>query len=299
MSETKVKAEFTSDQLYNHAPSGKDYNINYNDLMNRVNEVLPSMKSLEGESQLSNLIKKSLQYVSKWNNTFVVDQERKDLLLSIGFTAVGTGLMINSLSTTFDIIKECEKFRESPILQQKTAEIKGHRDTAEKHYKAANNQMDEIDMTSDGSAKENALQKIAINLERAELECERAQEILKNILGDIHQTMEKLSSRKKIHLDGFHTTVLRFISTVIELLAKPSSSWTHITKLFSFTNIGLQTVNTVAHGVGYYLTNNEIQKLQEHQHKLDILAMEMKYLFGDIKYGMEKLEKIKKYMDFV
>lgn len=268
--------------------------------------------SSETKSQILEPLKNQIEHISKWGNIFgksskvditfnsitdIVKQVKLGTLINYATLGVETGFMLYSLSTTYDEIKKSEQFRESPRLQQATAKIKEHLDNAEKFYRAADTKFNELKMTVDIDINENQLNNIALKLGNAHLECERAQQVLKNILNDIHQTMETLSSTKTIHRNSFIKSSCRLIMTAVDLLPKSIYDLPLISKVLYVISVSFETANTAGHGIGFLWTRNEIHKLEEHQHKLDTIEMRMKDLFDEIGYGMKKLEKIKQYME--
>jgi len=334
--ETNAGIELTWDPFYDYIWFEKDYNKIYEDLVNQFSEALHMMKSPEERSKLSELIGKRLDNILNWGNklaksskddfTFSIktptqafknspsdittglknvlpksitdNLNRVELRVwfSIAASAVETGLMIHGLFTTCDTIKKSEQFRESSMLQKETTKILAHLAKAEEFYRTADNEINPIEITSDIFIKENMLEKIDLNLGRAKLECERAQQVLGKILNDIHQQMEKLLSAKQSHANGFRVSLLRLIYTFIEYLLKPASHLTNLAKLFFTTNVCMQTANTAGHSIGWYWTNDEIHKLKEHKGKLNELEMKMKNSFDEINYGMERLKKIYQYI---
>lgn len=336
ISETNAGIELNWDQLQNYIPPEKDYNKIYEDVINRFNEALHMVKSPEERSKLSELVGKQLDNILNWGNklaksskddsTFSIKAPTqgfknsasdittglKNVLpksitdkfylvelavqFNVASSAFSTGLMIHSLSMTCDTINKSEQFRKSSMLQQETTKIIKHLDKAEKFYQTADNEINQIEMTSDIFIKQNMLEKIALNLDRANFECERAQQILRNIVGDIHQKMEELLSAKKSHADGFRSSLVRLIVTAIEYALKPASSLTNLAKFFFGTSVCMQTVNAAGHSRGLYWTQDEIQKLKEHQDKLNVLEMKMQNSFGEINYGIERLKKINQYI---
>jgi hypothetical protein len=331
ISETNAGTEKIWNQFVHHIHSGKDYNQMYEDMVNRLKDTSRTMTGSEKKDQLLDQIGKQLHNIlsniitgtnnddftrniksvtqkstdrigdaiSKLMN--LVPKSMKDQLnaielstkLDVVFAFGETGFMIHSLLETWDEVKKSEQYRRSPELQQETTKIKEILAKAEKLYRTADVQIDRIYTISNIDEQQIALRKIALDLERANLICQQAQQVFSNTLSNIHEKMKKLSSAKANHSMGFITSLIRLIYTVIDYILNSVSG---LTKPFKLLIACLHTSNTIGHTAGFYWTRSEIQELEKYQVILSQSQNKINQLIDDINYGLKTLENLKQHI---
>jgi hypothetical protein len=130
-------------------------------------------------------------------------------------------------------------------------------------------------------------------LETANLICQQAQQVFKNILNDIHWHMKELSSAKTNHFTGIISSLLRLAFTVLDYVLKSVSSLENLFKFFYAAIASMHTGNAIGHIAGFFWTRNEIQELEKHQDILNTSEIKIKQLFDDINHGLKMLQKNK------
>ena len=209
---------------------------------------------------------------------------------------VRTMVMIKNIKETYELIKHSTQYRESTELQLALNNSKQHLDQAEKFYRIATDRMNPIDDTFDINIQQHQFDRIAFDLNRSQLECEKAEQTVANILKDIQLKMNSLISAKKDYGSNIITSVLDLTVTVIEYATTPTHILSTAVKTLFATKAGFESLNIIGHSVGFYWTVDEITQLENNQNVFKELNTKVKDLFDKINYGLEKLDEMKHYL---
>ncbi|CAF1500787.1 unnamed protein product [Adineta steineri] len=304
--ETDVNIGLMQERLNTFIQFDKENNQIYNELNFQVASVA-KMMAISGENnELVKQLKEKVEYLPKYTEKLnklsektpipksskdVFKQVEMGLVVKFVHSFVETGLMINGLLKTYDIIKKSEEFRQSNNLQETTNTIKKHIDVANKYFQKADNKLYKIENKWDTSIKETVLTDIYLDLQIAQNACERAGEVFKNVLEHIQQTQKSLLSAQNFHWDGLLSSVFRFAHSIYEFAVNPMNNLINIKNLIFTMNAGTHLVNTVGHVHGYYWTQDEIQKLEIYHLNFDTLDKLIKKSSADINLGFSILEE--------
>lgn len=212
-------------------------------------------------------------------------------------TVAQTAQTIGELVKTYFIIRESEQYRKSPTLQQATVRINENLEKARNFYQNATNEIDRIENTPNVHPTQYILGQIGLNLDRARLESDCARREIETIMRDIAQNLRRLSSERTSHAVNIGQSLLNTGVTIVQWTYTPLFLLSTTAKALFVANGGLQAANVIGHSIGFYWSNEEIQKMEKIQDEMKALEATMEDSFKKIQYGAEKLESLKRRME--
>ncbi|CAF4676590.1 unnamed protein product [Rotaria sp. Silwood2] len=266
---------------------GKDY-FKF-DVQSELAEAVGGGTKTIDRKKLNNLISKM--------NTTISRQLEKMLIFECLKTLGQTAAMIITLCNTWSLIRESKQFRQLHDFQATSIKIEEYLQRADKYWKKAHDEIERIENQSEYCPTQHELDKISFDLDRANFECECARRELKMILIEIKQKKKSLSTNRLNHGTNIGVAGLNLAINVLEFVTTPAKAVSTLAKGLFAVNTLFQATNVVGHSIGFYLSHNEICKLEEYQQEMNQLSKTIEDSFEKINYCKLKLVRFQQLIE--